>query len=227
MPYVPAAAARLRSLTTEQRSRQPRGRRRPLEAQLDDRNRQSWLENSRRGGRRIADLWAAGVRVRPQPKAASWKYARARWLEPLEDPAYRARYSAKLIAGRNARADINCSNCSATFSVPKHITRGDHNRFCSRDCLRRFQQERGLQVGRELATRSRQLKKSYLECGTSFTGTGKQKYCSSPCNVRAKSHRATADCGRCGVLFNGRGGQRYCSRHCAAQAARAWHAHDR
>jgi hypothetical protein len=50
------------------------------------------------------------------------------------------------------------------------------------------------ELGRKLAARRRRIRGTCLMCGTTFTGTGKRRYCSDRCRFRAtylrrKEHR--------------------------------------
>lgn len=220
--YWPVAAERLRSQPPEQRSARNRGRKRALEASLDAANRAAWLDNSRRGGQRIRELWLTGARQRPQPRRTGWEKARARWCELVQDPAYRAGLSRRLSETRSGRVEIACATCGQAFRIPPHLARGDHRRFCSTACVRQFQRQRGLERGREMGARShRPASMLCQECGAAFLGSGRRRYCSRRCKVQARAHRTTDDCPWCGRSFSGRTQQRYCSRPCAARAARS------
>ncbi len=195
--YWAAAAQGLRALTPEDRSARLRGRRRPLEAALDPRNRAAWLNNSRLGGQRIRELWASGARQRPQPPQTGWRKALQRWLELLEDPDYRAEFRRKLVAARDGRTQIACGTCHKLFEVARHLARGDRARFCSTECLRSFQRARGYAAADRLP---RTVPGTCGRCGAEFTGAPGQLYCSPECARtarnelrRARAARAAAD----------------------------------
>jgi hypothetical protein len=198
--FGPAAAERLTSQTREQRSLQARGRRRPLESRLDPVNRQSWIDNSRRGGRRLRELWASGDRQRPRPARTALDKARARWLELLKDPAYRAEFGAKVSRARGKRVDVACATCGRPFALARYLARGDQRRFCSRQCLREFQRRRGFERGRELAARYRRTWKRCAHCGAAFDGTARQRYYGRACKLKAR-RRLAQSCPVCGASF--------------------------
>lgn len=71
------------------------------------------------------------------------------------------------------------------------------------------------------------------ECGLTFTGTGRQRFCSEKCSsiYRRKQNgkypeRRNQECARCGLVFEtGKSWQRFCSRECAVATYNArWRA---
>lgn len=191
--YWDQAAERLRALTSDERSARVRGRRRPLEAALDPRNRAAWLNNSRRGGQKIRELWASGARQRPQPLETGWRKALQRWQELLQDPDYRAELRRKLAAKRGRRARVACATCGEAFEVPRHLARGDQRRFCSTECLRSHQRILGQAAAARLP---RSIDSTCRRCGADFTGPPGKRYCSPGCARAARNELRRARAAR-------------------------------
>ncbi len=221
-PYWPLAADFARSQTPEQRAAQ-RGMRRRLQTLRDP----IFRETQRRAGQASAARnharFLAGVWPPPRPRdpSAAGRAAQRRRQELAQDPVYRAWLSRRLSEGQGGRAPVACATCGRIFELPRARTQLGARRYCSRDCLRAAQVERGRALGRATPTLMRRMDRACRICRRTFTGTVRQVYCSAACKSLADHRGASGTCAVCGRPFAGEDGQQYCSRTCAIRARSA------
>lgn len=74
---------------------------------------------------------------------------------------------------------------------------------------------RGSQHAECLACREAAKVRRCLRCGSSFTATGRGKYCSQQCSRKPETLRK---CGICGITFSQKAEEKYCSKKCRSVA---------
>ncbi len=221
-PYWLFAAEVARGQTSEQRASQ-RGARRRLQAMRDPRRQAAWRRAQQASSARNHERFLAGVWQPPRPRdpSAAGRAAQRRRRELVQDPVYRAWLSRRLSEGNGGRLPVTCATCGTVFELPRARAQKEARRYCSRECLRAAQAERGRALGQATPTLMRRMARLCRVCGGTFTGTVRRVYCSPTCKSLADHRGATGTCAMCGRPFAGEDGQRYCSRTCAVRAGTA------
>jgi predicted nucleic acid-binding Zn ribbon protein len=221
-PYWPLAADFSRSQTPEQRAAQ-RGLRRRLQTLRNPIFRETQRRAVQASAARNHARFLAGVWKPPRPRdpSAGGRAAQRRRQQLAQDPVYRAWLSRRLSEGQGGRVPVACATCGTIFELPRARAQPGARRYCSRDCLRAAQVDRGRALGRARPTLMRRTDRTCRVCRKTFTGTVRQMYCSTACKSLADHRGAHGTCAVCGRAFAGEDGQQYCSRTCAIRARSA------